>query len=86
MRNGCGTAALGCLFVLVAILVFAALAGALVYTGEIPLYAPRLTGFAPDPNYDFLPTTPITLTFDQPMNPSSVEAVSKNCCRDFFRH
>jgi hypothetical protein len=72
-RDGWGRVALGCLFVLVAVLVCAALAGALFLTGEAPLYAPRLIGFQPDPNYAFRPTTAITLTFDQPMEPASVE-------------
>jgi protocatechuate 3,4-dioxygenase beta subunit len=73
-RGGCGRVALGCLFVLVVLLVFVALAGALVLTGEVSLYAPRLTGFEPDPNEPFRPTTAITLTFDQPMDPASVAA------------
>jgi hypothetical protein len=73
-RDGCGRLALGCLFGLVALAVFAALAAALVLTGEAPLYAPRLTGFEPHPNDAYLPTTAITLTFDQPMDPASVQA------------
>ncbi|MFN2182723.1 MAG: Ig-like domain-containing protein, partial [Anaerolineae bacterium] len=73
-RGGCGLLALGALFVLVGCLVFAALAAALVLTGEIPLYPPRVTGLQPDPNFAFQPTTPFTLTFDQPMNRASVES------------
>jgi len=73
-KGGCGLVALVALLVVTSCLVFAALAGGLVFTGEISLYAPRLTGLEPDPNYAFRPTTPITLTFDQPMNPVSVEA------------
>ncbi len=73
-REGCGYAALGFLFVVVACLVFAALVWALVLTGEVPLYAPRLLSYEPWPGYSFQPSTPITLTFDQPMDPASVEA------------
>ena len=73
-RYGCSQVVLGCLFVLVAVAVLAALAGALFLTGEMPLHAPRLTGFEPHPNDAFLPTTPLTLTFDQPMDTASVEA------------
>lgn len=73
-RGGCGLIAMGALFVIVACLVFVALAAALVLTGEVPIYAPRLTGLEPDPNYAFRPMTPITLTFDQPMDPASLES------------
>jgi uncharacterized protein YfaS (alpha-2-macroglobulin family) len=73
-RRGCGVLALGALFVVVGCLVFAALAAALVLTGEIPLYPPRVTGLQPDPNFAFQPTTPFTVTFDQPMDRDSVEA------------
>ena len=73
-RGGCGLLAFGALFALVGCLVFAALAAALVLTGEIPLYPPRVTGLQPDPNFAFQPTTPFTLTFDQPMNRASVES------------
>ncbi len=73
-REGCGFLALGSLFVVVACLVFVALAAAMVLAGQVPLYAPRLTAFEPEPGYSFRPTTPITLTFDQMMDPESVEA------------
>jgi uncharacterized protein YfaS (alpha-2-macroglobulin family) len=55
-------------------LIFIVLAAALVLTGEVRIYAPRLTGLQPDPNFAFQPTTPITLTFDQPMDRDSVES------------
>jgi hypothetical protein len=51
-----------------------ALAVGLVLTGEVSLSAPRLTGLEPDLSDAFQPTTPITLTFDQPMDRASVEA------------
>ncbi len=73
-REGCGLAALGFLLVAVACLVFVALAGAMVLSGQVPLYAPRVIAFEPGPGHPFRPTTPITLTFDQPMDPVSVEA------------
>ena len=74
LREGCSLLAFGFLFVVVACLVFVALAGAMVLTGEVPLQAPYLTSFGPEPGYAFRPTTPITLTFDQMMDPDSVEA------------
>jgi hypothetical protein len=70
-RHTCGLVAFGFLFVLVACLVFAALAGAMVLSGEVPLYAPRLIGVQPWTNYAFRPTTPLTFTFDQPMDAAS---------------
>jgi hypothetical protein len=73
-RQGCGSVFLGALFVVVACLVFVALAAAMVLTGEVSLYAPRLTALQPQPSYPFRPTTPITLSFDQPMDSTSVEA------------
>jgi uncharacterized protein YfaS (alpha-2-macroglobulin family) len=73
-RGGRGRLALGCLFLFVSLLVLAALAAGMVLSGEVSLYAPRLTGFEPHPGYAFRPTTPITLTFDQPMDPASVQA------------
>ena len=73
-RRGCGLLASLALFVLVACLVFAALSAGLFLTGELPAFEPRLTDLAPRPGDAFGPTTPITLTFDQPMDPSSVEA------------
>jgi hypothetical protein len=72
-RQGCGQVILAVLFMIVACLVFAAFAGAMVRTGEIPLYGPRLTGVEPDLNAPFIPTTPITFSFDQPMNTASVK-------------
>jgi hypothetical protein len=68
---GCGWAAL---FVALACLFVTVFAVSLFATGEAPIHRPRLTGFEPGPNYAFLPTTPITLSFDQPMEPTSVEA------------
>jgi hypothetical protein len=74
-RRGCGgTLALAALFLLVACLVFGGLAAGLFLVGELPAFAPRLTGLEPEPSFAFRPTTPITLTFDQPMVPGSVEA------------
>jgi hypothetical protein len=73
-RRGCGLLVLGALFVIVACLIFVALSAGLVFTGELPLYAPRLTGLQPEPSDAFRPSTPITLTFDQPMDQASVEA------------
>jgi len=73
-KQGCGPVFLGILFVLVAVAILAAFVGAMILSGEIPIYAPRLTGFQPDPNYAFQPTTPLTFTFDQPMDTTSVEA------------
>jgi hypothetical protein len=72
-RRGCGLVALIALFLIVGCLVFVAFGVALVLTGEISVYAPRLTGFQPHPNFAFQPSTPITLTFDQPMDAASVE-------------
>ncbi len=74
MARGCGWAVLFLLFVVVACLVFVSLTAGMFLTGELPLYAPRLTGLQPDPNDAFLPLTPIKLTFDQPMDTASVEA------------
>ena len=74
-RGACGPLFLAMLFVLVACSVFASLAAVLIFRGEVPVYAPRLTRFEPHPGYAFRPTTPITLTFDQPMDPASVQAV-----------
>jgi len=74
-RKGCGYAIFGLLVIIVACAVFAALAWGLVRTGELSLYAPRVTSVQPEAGYPFQPTTPITLTFDQPMDPASVEAV-----------
>lgn len=71
--EGCGLIVLGALVLVVACLVFVALAGAIVLDGQVPLFEPRLTSFEPKPGYPFRPTTPITLTFDQQMNPASVE-------------
>ena len=73
-RRGCSLVVLGTLFVLVACLVYAALAAALVLRGEIPLYPPRITALEPAPGDAYLPTTEIALTFDQPMDQDSVEA------------
>ncbi|RPI54204.1 MAG: hypothetical protein EHM56_06485, partial [Chloroflexi bacterium] len=73
-RRGCGLLAFLALFLLVACLVFAALSAGLVMTGELPAFEPRLTGLEPQPGFAFRPTTPITLTFDQPMDPASVES------------
>lgn len=73
-RRGCRLAAFLALFLLVACLVFAALAAGLFMTGELPAYEPRLTGLEPRPGFSFRPTTPITLTFDQPMDRASVES------------
>jgi hypothetical protein len=73
-REGCGYLAFGFLFVVVACLVFVGLAGAMILSGEVSLHPPRLTAFEPEPGYPFRPTTPITLTFDQMMDPGSVEA------------
>lgn len=73
-RRGCGLLVFGALFVMVACLIFVALSAGLVYTGELPLYTPRLTGLQPEPRDPFRPSTPITLTFDQPMDRASVEA------------
>jgi uncharacterized protein YfaS (alpha-2-macroglobulin family) len=73
-RQGCGLVVLSALFLIVACLIFLAFAAALVFTGEVPIYAPRLTNVQPHPNFAFQPTTSITLTFDQPMDAASVEA------------
>ncbi|MFN2224697.1 MAG: Ig-like domain-containing protein, partial [Anaerolineae bacterium] len=73
-RGCCGPLLLILLFVLVVFLVFASLAAALVLRGEVPIYAPRLTGLEPHLSEPFLPTTPISLTFDQPMDAASVQA------------
>lgn len=73
-RGICGPLFLTMLFVLVACLIFASLAAVLILRGEVPIYAPRLTRFEPLPGAAFRPTTPITLTFDQPMEPASVQA------------
>ncbi|MEJ2210007.1 MAG: Ig-like domain-containing protein [Anaerolineae bacterium] len=73
-RGCCGPLLLTLLFVLVAGAVLASLAAVLVIRGEVPIYAPRLTHFAPPPTGSFVPTTPISLTFDQPMDPASVQA------------
>ena len=73
-REGCGLVVLGALFVVVGCLVFVTLAASLVLTGEVSVYAPRLTGLEPDPDFAFQPTTPLTLTFDQPMDRDSVES------------
>ncbi|MGC9335970.1 MAG: Ig-like domain-containing protein, partial [Anaerolineae bacterium] len=73
-RRGCSLLVLGILFAFVACLVFAALAAVLVTRGEIPLYAPRVTGLQPLLGAAYLPTTPIIITFDQPMDMASVEA------------
>ncbi len=73
-RGMCGPLFLALLFAVVACLVFASLAAVLILRGEVPVYAPRLTGFEPHPGSTFLPTTPITLAFDQPMEAASVEA------------
>ncbi len=72
--GGCRLLAFLALFFLVACLVFAALAAGLFMTGELPAYEPRLTGLEPQPGFAFRPTTPITLTFDQPMDRASVES------------
>ncbi len=72
-RRGYGLLGFVALFVLVACLVFAALSASLFMTGELPAFEPRLTGLEPQPGFSFSPTTPITLTFDQPMDPASVE-------------
>ncbi|MGD8516371.1 MAG: Ig-like domain-containing protein, partial [Anaerolineae bacterium] len=73
-RRGCGLVVFVLLFGVVACLVFAALAWGLVETGEISLYGPRVVTIEPAAGYAFRPTTPITLTFDQPMDPISVES------------
>ena len=73
-RRGCGLAASGCLLMLIVLAVFAALIGGMIWTGEVPLYEPRLIRFQPDPPFAFRPTTPLTLTFDQPMDTASVQA------------
>lgn len=70
-KQGCSWAAL---FVVLGCLLTAVLAVSLFATGEAPLHDPRLTGIEPGPNYAFQPTTPITLSFDQPMEPTSVES------------
>lgn len=72
--EGCRLAGLGVLWLVIGCLVFSALAGGLLLTGKVPLHAPRLTRLQPEANDTFLPTTPITLTFDQPMHRASVEA------------
>ena len=67
------------LFGVVACLVFAALAWVLVETGEISLYGPRVVTIEPAAGYAFRPTTPITLTFDQPMVPvATLEPASQS--------
>ena len=73
-RERWGGVALGCLFVVVACAVLAALVGAMALSGEVPLYAPRLIGVEPWTYSAFQPTTPLTFTFDQPMNTASFEA------------
>lgn len=73
-RGICGPLFLTMLFVLVACLVFASLAAVLILRDEVPVHAPRLTRFEPLPTDDFWPTTPISLTFDQPMDPASMQA------------
>ncbi len=72
-RQGYGRVAFGCLVVVIACLVFAALAWALVLTGEIPLWAPYVTALDPAPGSSLLPTTSLTITFDQPMDPESAQ-------------
>jgi hypothetical protein len=74
-RRGCGIVVLSALFLIVGCLIYVAFGVALVLTGEISIYAPRLTGFQPHPNFAFQPSTAITLTFDQPMDAASVETV-----------
>lgn len=74
VRHGLGRVAFGCLFVVVGCLVFIALAWALVLTGEVSLYGPRVIGIEPVDGSPLLPTFPLTLTFDQPMDPASVQA------------
>ena len=73
-RRGCGLLAFVLLFGFVACLVFAALTWGLVETGELSLYGPRVITVEPAAGYAFHPGTPLTLTFDQPMDPASVEA------------
>lgn len=72
--RGCGLAALGALWLVIGGLVLSALAVGLVLTGEVSLSAPRLTGLQPELDDAFRPMTPITLTFDRPMDRASVEA------------
>ncbi|MGD8625552.1 MAG: Ig-like domain-containing protein [Anaerolineae bacterium] len=74
-RRGCRPVIMAVLFIVVACLVFVALAGVLVWDGQVPIYPPRLIAFEPQPGDAVLPTTPISLTFDQPMDPESVQAV-----------
>ncbi len=69
-----GSCLFSLLFATVACLVFVALGGAMILSGQVPLYAPRVIACEPGPGYPFRPTTPLTLTFDQPMDPASVEA------------
>ncbi|HSJ56604.1 MAG TPA: Ig-like domain-containing protein, partial [Anaerolineae bacterium] len=71
-KRGCRPGLAAILVVLLACLVFGGLAAALIWVGDVPLHAPRVTHVDPPPGEPVTPTTSFTLTFDQPMDRESV--------------